>query len=33
MGYSIKVDIQRLKCNIGKQTSSKQHVLALGLCD
>jgi hypothetical protein len=31
--YSIAVDIQRLKCNIGKQTSSKQHVLALGLCD
>jgi hypothetical protein len=23
---------RRLKCNIGKQTSSKQHVLALGLC-
>jgi hypothetical protein len=33
ISYSIKVDIQRLKCNIGKQTSSKQHVLALGLCD
>ena len=27
------MDIQRLKCNIGKQTPSKQHVLlALGLC-
>jgi hypothetical protein len=29
---SILVDTQRLKCIISKQTSSKQHVLALGLC-
>jgi hypothetical protein len=33
ISHSIKVDIQRLKCNIGKQASTKQHVLALGLCD
>jgi hypothetical protein len=31
--YSILVDTQRLECIISKQTSSKQHVLALGLCD
>jgi hypothetical protein len=29
---SILVDTQRLKYIISKQTSSKQHVLALGLC-
>jgi hypothetical protein len=29
--YSILVDTHRLKCIISKQTSSKQHVLALGL--
>jgi hypothetical protein len=27
------VDIKRLQCNISKQTSSKQHVLVIGLCD
>jgi hypothetical protein len=32
ISYSIKVDIQRLKCNIGKQAPSKQHVLALLAC-
>jgi hypothetical protein len=34
LNYSIPVDIQRLKCIISKQTSSKHHVwrLALGLC-
>jgi hypothetical protein len=30
--HSILVDTQRLKCIISKQMSSKQHVLALGLC-
>ena len=32
LSYSIAVDIRRLQCNMSKQTSSKQHVLALGLC-
>jgi hypothetical protein len=30
--FYFPVDIQRLKCILSKQTSSKQHVLALGLC-
>jgi hypothetical protein len=29
VSYSIPVNIQRLQCIISKQTSSKQHVLAL----
>ena len=32
LSYSIAVNIRRLQCNMSKQTSSKQHVLALGLC-
>jgi hypothetical protein len=31
--YSYSSGMQRLQCNIGKHTSSKQHALALGLCD
>jgi hypothetical protein len=31
--YSVLVDTQRLKCIVSKQALSKQHVLALGLCD
>ena len=32
LSYSIAVNIRRLQCNMSKQTASKQHVLALGLC-